>query len=209
METGNTITNRLRDFDIISYNSHNILSTGKIQEFINEMNDTTNAPLSSQERIKVFMTALSQTLSSQGKYSNVGRCASLLRNQLYLMAKVYPVETQSLIKDVYFKDDPFLIDTIKKMKYISAKLFGSSYTAKVWHHLRDIYGDNKRYGVSYLSTGVSLMLGGSLITYFSYDTSKQNNPQVRDVALTATATGASMMTLPFLNAFYLATKDEP
>lgn len=159
-------------------------------------------------KFTIWMDCLSQTLSYQGRYQ--GKCESRLKKKIFTFAKHHPDNALDVIDESQFKYDSKLKDTIDRVNYLS-----SSYFVKVIHHLKDSYGNNKRYGVSYFTTGSSLiLLGGALnivatSSISSTGNSTSPNEEKAHAAWGAVALGISMVAFPLVNSFYLAFRDEP
>jgi len=172
-------------------------AAGVIDQIIDHVN---NSGLTSDKKIETFMDCLSQTLSEQGRLQ--GECESRLNATIYNWAKDYPVNCQSVMKSNRFRYNPKLKETITKANYLS-----SSHFNKFIHHLTNVYGNNRYYGVNYFTTGIGLLLSEGLLNLFSPDTKEDSNRF--KLTLSIISTGSVMMAIPLVNSFYLSFGDEP
>lgn len=157
-------------------------------------------------KLGIFMDCLSQALSSQGRYQ--GECESRIKNKIFKFSKEYPTAAQLVIQESRFKYNSKIKDTIDKVNYLSSSFCGSFYAAKVIHHLKDSYGNNKRYGVSYFTAGSSLILVGGILNIVSQP-SGSSTEEKSHAAWGILTTGIAMAAFPLVNSLYLASQDEP
>lgn len=187
----------------------NVIDTGDIEAVRDDILQRAGAI--AQQKITAFLDCLSQTHRVSGRYQ--GKCESVLKNALFAYAKDHPHEAQRVLRNPHFQEDAKLTETLKKVNYLTAGLFGfrnkkCNYIRRVVHHIHESYIVNRHSGLTLSLTGAGFLLVGGLQTALTSDANSSDNLKKRNEAWAVTAIGASAILLPFFNAFRLAAKDD-
>ncbi|BBI18189.1 hypothetical protein [Neochlamydia sp. S13] len=181
----------------------NVLNTGDITSVISHI-DASNATLTN--KFIACMQCLSQTLNSDGPFQ--GKCESYLKEKIFDLAKKKPAEAQEAIKDSTIRYDEKLSSTIKKVKYLSAGVWGlpgGNYVRKLGHHIFETCGNNRNLGTTYLLAGATVTFTRGVSSIFALNaTDGGQGAGSADMFI-----GASLMAFPLLNSIIKARGDEP
>lgn len=164
-----------------------------------------------ETRIFTYLDCLSQVLNLQG--IKKGQCESELKAVLFKLANDYPAEMQVVIKQKRFLEDSKLAETLKKLDYLSAGIFGfynryTNFAARVFQQLKMTYAENKNLGAAYLTTGAGLLLSTGLENVFADDPNAAVSHSKILLGWGAAVVGGILMLTPLVNSFVRAIKKE-
>lgn len=177
----------------------NLLQTGGINTLIDYIQ--TNFP-NVQDKLRALLNCLDQTLASS--QPSRGECEAGLKNRIWHLSRNDPQQVSFLTDAVEFKHNSKLKPTLEKMTYLAKSSKG-----KKFYHFQQVFTNNKRYGVTYLTASLSLIFVGGLQAAIGTPGNSSEEDRKRKLGWTTMIVGLAMLFVPLYESYALSKGEDP